>query len=110
MPSLIRRHAVDGLGGCPVQQEDGGGYRLAPEHHWHVPALQQTACHGDDSLVPPLDDAVMLRHVWRRVLPLDAMLGVVLLERNKGELTPICQCAKCADAGLSPPPPSPGIS
>src|SRR5438132_4848029 len=80
MPSLVRRPAVECLGGRAVEDLVGRHHRLSPENSRHPPLLEESPSHPHNRLVAPLDDAVLLRAVRRGVVALNALIRAIRRE------------------------------
>jgi hypothetical protein len=85
MSSLVRRPAVESLGGRAVEDIDGHHHRLSPEDSRHFPLLEEGPSHPHNRLVAPLDDAVLLRVVRRGVVALNTLIRIVRREFSRCE-------------------------
>jgi hypothetical protein len=74
IPSLVRRAAVESLGGRAVEDVDSRHHRLSPKDSKHSPLLEEGPSHPHKRLVAPLDDAVLLRVVRRGVVALSTLI------------------------------------
>jgi hypothetical protein len=74
MSSLVRRPAVESLGGQAVENVDSRHHRLSPENSRHSPLLEDGANHPHNRLVAPLNDVVLLRAVRRGVVALNTLI------------------------------------
>src|SRR6185369_5983009 len=63
--------------------------RLSPEDGRHAPLLEEGPGHPHHRLVAPLDDAILLRAVRRRVVALDALIRAVRCELDRRELAAV---------------------
>jgi hypothetical protein len=89
MPSLVRRPAVESLGGRAVEDVDSRLHRLSLQDSRHSPLLEEDPSHPHNRLVSPLDDAVLLRAVRRGVVALNTLIRVVRREFSRREFTAI---------------------
>jgi hypothetical protein len=89
MPSLIRRPAVESLGGQAVENVDSCHHRLSPEDSRHSPLLEEGPSHPHNCLVTPLDDAVLLWVVRCGVVVLNTLIRAVRREFSRREFTTI---------------------
>jgi hypothetical protein len=83
MLSLVRRTAAGSLGGRAVEDVDSHHQHLSPKDSRHSPLLEEGPSHPHNRLVAPLDDAVLLRVVRRRVVALNTLIRVVRREFSR---------------------------
>ena len=86
IPCLVRRLAVDALCEGAVEDENGHEYGLPPIRDRPLLCLEHAACHPEHRLVPPLDDAILLRRVRGCEVTLHPFLVAVLVERGRRDL------------------------
>jgi hypothetical protein len=110
MPSLVRRPAVQSLGGRAVEDVDSRHHRLSPEDSRHSPLLEEGPSHPHNRLVVPLDDAVLLCAVRRGVVALNTLIRAVQREFSCREFTVVVgaqhahlAAALCLRSGLRAP-------
>ena len=84
---LVGGAPADCLAGGSVQEVDRRRHRLPPEHTRERLGLHHASGRAHHGLVAALDDAVLLRRVRRRELPVNAELGLVVDEVGGGELS-----------------------
>jgi hypothetical protein len=89
MPSLIRCHPVECLGGRAVDDVDRCRHRLSLEDMRHSPLLEESPSHPHNRLVTPLDDAVLLRAVRCGVVALNALIRAVRRELSRREFAAV---------------------
>jgi hypothetical protein len=87
VPSLVRRSAVESLGGRAVEDVDSHHHRLSPEDNRHSSLLKEGSSHPHNRLLAPLDDVVLLWAVRRGLVALNTLIHAVLREFNRH-----CQC------------------
>jgi hypothetical protein len=85
MPTLVRRPAVQSLGGRAVEDLDSRHHRLSPEDSRHSPLLEEGTSHPHDRLVAPLDDVVLLWVVRCGVVALNTLIRAVHREFSRRE-------------------------
>jgi hypothetical protein len=110
MSSLVRRPAVESLGGRAVENVDSRHHRLSPEDSRHSPLLEEGPSHPHNRLVVPLDDVVLLRVVRRGVVTLNTLIRAVRREFSRREFAAIVgaqhaqlAAALCLHSGLRAP-------
>ena len=89
MPSLIRCHPVECLGGRAVEDVDRCHHLLSPEDNRHSPLLEESPSHPHNRLVASLGDVVLLRAVRRGVVALNALIRAVRRELNRREFAAV---------------------
>src|SRR4051794_16617883 len=89
MPSLVWSPAVERLSRRAVEDVDGCQHRLSPEESRHPSLLEEGPSHPHNRLVAPLDNAVLLRAVWRGVVALDAFISAVRREFSHREFAAV---------------------
>jgi hypothetical protein len=77
MPNLVRRPAVESLGGQAVEDIDSCHHRFSPEDSKYSPLLEEGPSHPHNHLVALLDDTILLRDVRRRVVTLNTLIYAV---------------------------------
>jgi hypothetical protein len=82
MSCLVRRPAVESLGGRAVEDVDGRHHHLSPEDSWHSPLLEEGPSHPHNRLVAPLDDAVLLWVVRCGVVALNTLIRAEFCRRE----------------------------
>jgi hypothetical protein len=110
MPSLVRRPAIESIGGRVVEDIDSCHHRLSPEDSRHSPLLEEGPSHPHNRLVAPLDDAVLLLVVRRGVVTLNTLICAVRREFSRREFAAIVgaqhvqlAAALCLRSGLRAP-------
>jgi hypothetical protein len=78
VPSLVRCHPVESLGGRAVEDVNRCHHRLSLEDSRHSPLFEESPSHPHNRLVAPLDDAVLLRDVRRGVVALTLIKRMTL--------------------------------
>jgi hypothetical protein len=89
MPYLIWSVPFNALSWAPVQNVDSGLHCLPPEPARDRHRLEHAPSHAHDGLVSPFDNSVLLWRVWCDQMPLDALLGAVVDEGSRRELTAV---------------------
>jgi hypothetical protein len=89
MSSLVRRPAVESLGGRAVENVDSCHHHLSPEDSRHSPLLEEGLSYPHNHLVTPLDDVVLLRAVRRGVVALNIIIRAVRREFSHREFAVI---------------------
>jgi hypothetical protein len=89
MSSLIRRPAVESLGGRAIEDIDIRHHRLSPEDSRHSPLLEESPSHPHNRLVAPLDNVVLLRAIRRGVVALNTLIHALRCEFNHREFAAI---------------------
>lgn len=88
-PSLIQCLVVETSSGRSAEEMDGGHHRLPLVERWHSSLLEDGAHHCHHSLIPALDNAILLWGVWGRVVALDPLVGTIRGEFRRHELAAI---------------------
>ena len=88
VPQLVRCFAAGALGRCPIEDVDRRVDGLPPERTMEFTCLEHAPGHPDHCLVPPLDDAILLLHIWCHELAPNSELGAVHREFSRPELSP----------------------
>jgi hypothetical protein len=89
MPSLVRCHLVECLGGRAVEDVDRCHHRLSQEDSRHSPLFEESPSHPHNRLVAALDDAVLLRVVRCGVVALNALIRAVRRELSRREFAAV---------------------
>jgi hypothetical protein len=89
MSSLVRRPAVESLGGRAVEDVDSHHHRLSPEDSRHSPLLEEDPSHPHNRLIAPLDTAVLLRAIRRGVVTLNTLIHAVRREFSRHEFAAV---------------------
>jgi hypothetical protein len=89
MPSLVRRPAVESLGGRVVENVDSHHHHLSPEDSRQSPLLEEGPSHPQNRLVVPLDDVVLLRVVRRGVMTLNTLIRAIRREFSRREFAAV---------------------
>jgi hypothetical protein len=89
MSSLVRRLAVESLGGRAVEDVDSRHHRLSPKDSSHFPLLEEGLSHPHNRLVAPLDDVILLLVVRRRVVALNTLIHAVRRKFSRHEFAAV---------------------
>jgi hypothetical protein len=89
MPSLVRCHPVESLGGRAVEDVNRCHHRLSPEDSRHSPLFEESLSHPHNRLVAPLDDAVLLWAVRCGVVALNALTRAVRRKLSRREFAAV---------------------
>jgi hypothetical protein len=89
IPSPVRCHPVECLGGRAVEDVDRCHNCLSPEDSRHSPLLEESSSHPHNCLVSSLDDVVLLRAVWRGLVALNALIHAVRRKLRRREFVAV---------------------
>jgi hypothetical protein len=89
IPSLIRRPAIESLGGQAVEDVDSRHHCLSPEDSRYSPLLEDGLSHPHNRLVAPLDDVVLLWVVWRGIEMMNTLISAVRRKFSRHEFATI---------------------
>jgi hypothetical protein len=110
MPSLVRRPAVESLGGRAIEDVDSRHHRLSPEDSRHSPLLVEGPSHPHNRLATPLDYAILLWAVRCGVVALNTLIRAVRREFRRRKFNAIIgaqhaqlAAALCLRSGLRTP-------
>jgi hypothetical protein len=85
MLSLVRRPAVESLGGRAIEDVDSRHHHLSLKDSRHSPLLEEGLSHPHNRLVASLDDVVLLWAVPRGVVALNTLIRAVQREFSRRE-------------------------
>jgi hypothetical protein len=89
MPSLVRCHPIECLGGRAVEDVDRCHHRLSPEDSRHSPLFEESPSHPHNRLVATLDNVVLLRVVRCGVVALNALILAVRCKLSRCEFVTV---------------------
>ena len=88
VPQLVWCFPAGALRRCPVEDVDRGVDGLPQECSWEITRLEHAPGHPDHRLVPPFDDAILLRCIRCRKLAPNSEFDAIRLEFHRSELSP----------------------